>query len=131
MPKKYAIQEEVVGKKKLLSITFTDKRGDMFDVVIPYINPASIFERGFVKVAPHEALIRRLSLKDSHIQTTRKERTFLINTSMVMTEAYHAISNLDSITVVDSSNTELYDSLEKSINEIIEKIKSSEKEETA
>lgn len=132
MPKKpvYVIKEAVKNKEKLLSITFTDKRGDMFDVVIPYINPKTIFESGFVKVLPYEGLIRRLTLKDAHIQTTRKERVFIINTSMVATEVYHAISNLDSITVVSQDNIDLYESLEKSVDEIVGKIETSKKEET-
>ena len=118
---KYAIFDIVSKHEKLLNITISDRRGDMFDLVVPYINPASIFERGFVRVGKGEGLIRRLTLKDSHIQTTRKERTFIINTSVVKSEIYHNIANIDNISAVDTENKELYDSLLDAVKQISEK----------
>lgn len=118
---KYAIFDIVSKHEKLLNITITDRRGDMFDLIVPYINPASIFERGFVRVGKGEGLMRRFTLKDSHIHTTRKERTFVINTSVVNSEIFHNISNIDNISVVDQENKELYDSLVDAVKQISEK----------
>lgn len=118
---KYAIFDIVSKHEKLLNITITDRRGDMFDLIVPYINPASIFERGFVHVGKGEGLMRRFTLKDSHIHTTRKERTFVINTSVVNSEIFHNISNIDNISVVDQENKELYDSLLDAVKQISEK----------
>src|SRR5574344_2729350 len=118
---KYAIFDIVSKHEKLLNITITDRRGDMFDLIVPYINPASIFERGFVRVGKGEGLMRRFTLKDSHIHTTRKERTFVINTSVVNSEIFHNISNIDNISVVDQENKELYDSLLDAVKQISEK----------
>jgi hypothetical protein len=120
---------DIVNKKdKLMSITLTDKRGDMFDLVMPYMNPAKIYEQGFIKVAPGEALIRRLSLKDSHLISTRKEREFVIQTSIAASETFYNTDIIDCVNVIDRDNDALYASLQKAVKEIIEKIDKEEKE---
>ncbi len=118
---KYAIFDIVTKQEKLLNITVSDRRGDMFDLIVPYINPASIFERGFVRVGKGEGLMRRLSLKEPHLHTTRKEKTFVINTSVVNAEIFHNIANIDNISIVDAENKELYTSLQDAIKQISEK----------
>lgn len=118
---KYAIFDIVNKKEKLLNLTVTDRRGDMFDLIVPYINPTSIFERGFVHVEKGEGLMRRLTLKEPHLHTTRKERTFVINTSIVSSEIFYNIANIDNISIVESTNKELYDSLLDAVKQISEK----------
>lgn len=132
MLKRYLIQDSINAGEKMLSISITDKRGDMFDLVIPYINPAVIFEQGFIKVLKHEALMRKLTLKDAHLiaVTTRKEREFVINTSMIVTENYYSATTIDNIVVVDDTTGAFYESLKSAVNEIVGKMNSQEKEES-
>lgn len=128
MIKKYPIMDAVNGKEKLLVLSITDKRGEMFDLVIPYINPATIFSNGFVKIGAYEALKRKLTLKDSHIQTTRKEREFVITSSMITSESYYRSEIIDSIIVINVDNAELYASMKSALEDIISKISATEKE---
>ncbi len=132
MLKRYLIQDSINAGEKMLSISITDKRGDMFDLVIPYINPVVIFEQGFIKVLKHEALMRKLTLKDAHLiaVTTRKEREFVINTSMIVTENYYSATTIDNIVVVDDTTGAFYESLKSAVNEIVGKMNSQEKEES-
>jgi ATP-dependent protease HslVU (ClpYQ) ATPase subunit len=129
MLKRYLIQDSINAGEKMLSISITDKRGDMFDLVIPYMNPAVIYERGFIKVLKHEALMRKLTVKDAHLITTRKEREFVINTSMIVTENYYSATTIDNIVVVDDITGAFYESLKSAVNEIVGKMNSQEKEE--
>jgi hypothetical protein len=131
MTKKYPIMDAVNGKEKLIVLSVTDKRGEMFDLVMPYMNPAAIFENGFVKINVYEALKRKLTLKDSHIQTTRKEREFVITSSMISSESYYSSSNIDNIVVINDSNAEVYASMKSAIEDIITKIETAEKETAA
>jgi len=128
MTKKYPIMDAVNGKEKLLVLSITDKRGEMFDLVVPYINPATIFSNGFLKIGAYEAMKRRLTLKDSHIQTTRKEREFVITSSMIPSESYYSATNIDNIVVINADNVELYDSMKLALEDIITKIETTEKE---
>ncbi|MCK9319367.1 hypothetical protein [Methanoculleus sp.] len=128
MTKKYPIMDAVNGKEKLLVLSITDKRGEMFDLVVPYINPATIFSNGFLKICAYEAMKRRLTLKDSHIQTTRKEREFVITSSMIASESYYSAANIDNIVVISADNVELYDSMKLALEDIISKIETTEKE---
>ncbi|PKP53740.1 MAG: hypothetical protein CVT92_02045 [Bacteroidetes bacterium HGW-Bacteroidetes-1] len=123
--------DAVNGKEKLIVLSVTDKRGEMFDLVMPYMNPAAIFENGFVKINVYEALKRKLTLKDSHIQTTRKEREFVITSSMISSESYYSSSNIDNIVVINDSNAEVYASMKSAIEDIITKIETAEKETAA
>jgi len=125
---KYPIVDVVNKKEKLISITITDGRGDMFDLVMPYVNPSSIFESGFVRVDIGDAVIRRLKLEDAHIMTTRKERKFVISTSINLTQTFHNIKNVETINVVNQDNEEFYQSIQNAIKEIIEKTEKKEKE---
>jgi hypothetical protein len=128
MTKKFPIMDAVNGKEKLLVLSITDNRGEMFDLVVPYINPATIYSNGFVKIGAFDALKRKLTLKDSHIQTTRKEREFVITSSMISSESYYSAATIDNIVVVTGENAELYASMKTALGDIISKIEATEKE---